>query len=440
MVASPQRQSSFQTQTANSLQQGQVPMVQHAVIESIVSQHAEEAAFLWLLRDAAVRAPHYSLQDLAALDERVEAHLDGLRIAGQRGWELCEEALENPEPGEVFAASVLAFGGSDADRVNTVIKAGLDSYETSRGLISALGWLAYPTIEPWIETMLQANAQDYLRISVAACVAHRVDPGEGLVRLLDDPEPRWQARALRAAGELKRHDLLPQLLRRFDSEHELCRFWAAWSACLLGDPGGQTVLESFALFKSRLSSRALNMLLRCVAPARGKALVDELRALPDRRRDAIFGVGVLGDPVFIPWLIEQMEIPELARVAGEAFSMTTGVDIAYENLEGETPEGFAAGPTENPEDADTDMDMDEDLPWPDESLIRAWWGERQGQLMPGKRYLLGAQFSETQCHKVLVSSLQRQRFGAALELAIADRESPLFEIRAPAQLQLVQLE
>jgi len=42
-----------------------------AVIESIVEEHAEEAAFLWILRDAAVQAPHYSLNDLADSDERV---------------------------------------------------------------------------------------------------------------------------------------------------------------------------------------------------------------------------------------------------------------------------------------------------------------------------------------------------------------------------------
>ncbi len=29
------------------------------IIESVVEQHAEEAAFLWLQRDVAVRAPHY---------------------------------------------------------------------------------------------------------------------------------------------------------------------------------------------------------------------------------------------------------------------------------------------------------------------------------------------------------------------------------------------
>lgn len=54
-------------------------------IPLIIDQHAEGAAFLWLLRDAAVAAPHYSLKDLAGLDNRVEAHLDGLRSgAGNR--------------------------------------------------------------------------------------------------------------------------------------------------------------------------------------------------------------------------------------------------------------------------------------------------------------------------------------------------------------------
>ena len=77
---------------------------------------------------------------------------------------------------------------------------------------------------------------------------------------------------------------------------------------------------------------------------------------------AVIGAGVIGDPVSIPWLIEQMMIPELARVAGEAFTMITGVDIAYEDLEGEWPAGFEAGPTEDPEDENVAMDPDEDLP------------------------------------------------------------------------------
>jgi len=52
------------------------------VVEEIIEKHAEDTAYLWLQRDAAVREPHYSLADLARLDNRVEANIDGLRIAG----------------------------------------------------------------------------------------------------------------------------------------------------------------------------------------------------------------------------------------------------------------------------------------------------------------------------------------------------------------------
>ncbi len=73
-----------------------------AIIPIIIEQHAEEAAFLWLLRDSAINDPHYSLKDLAHLDDRVEANIDGLCIAGDDGWEICKEALDWEESGEIF--------------------------------------------------------------------------------------------------------------------------------------------------------------------------------------------------------------------------------------------------------------------------------------------------------------------------------------------------
>src|SRR5919109_24342 len=93
------------------------------IISEIVSQHAEEAAFLWLLRSNGVHAPHYALKDLAKLDGRVEAHLDGLRVAGEPGWELCKAALANEEPGEVFAAAVMAFESGIESRIQAVLDA-----------------------------------------------------------------------------------------------------------------------------------------------------------------------------------------------------------------------------------------------------------------------------------------------------------------------------
>ncbi len=80
------------------------------ILTHIVEQHAEEAAFLWLLRDKAVDAPHYARRHLARLDERVEAHVDGLRVAGEAGREIAWKQLEQfGETGEMFAAAITLY-------------------------------------------------------------------------------------------------------------------------------------------------------------------------------------------------------------------------------------------------------------------------------------------------------------------------------------------
>src|SRR3954453_11673748 len=107
------------------------------ILSSVVEQHAEEAAFLWLHRDIAVRAPHYALKDLTKLDNRVEAHIDGLRASGKPGWEIAKTAMaELGEPGEVFAAGVLAFESGALQRIQHVFETGTATLEAARGLIS----------------------------------------------------------------------------------------------------------------------------------------------------------------------------------------------------------------------------------------------------------------------------------------------------------------
>src|SRR5258708_25927594 len=86
-------------------------------IAAIVEQHGEDTSFLWLQRDNAVRAPHYSLKDLVKLDSRVEAHIDGLRVAGGDGWALALEQLKHPEAGAHFAAMVLALERAATDKI-----------------------------------------------------------------------------------------------------------------------------------------------------------------------------------------------------------------------------------------------------------------------------------------------------------------------------------
>lgn len=92
------------------------------VLCEIVRQHAEMAAFLWTVYDRARLHPEENpeLDDvrLARLVERLEAHLDGLRVAGAEGLRIADERYaEYPEAGELFVLRMLRPG---AERVRVV--------------------------------------------------------------------------------------------------------------------------------------------------------------------------------------------------------------------------------------------------------------------------------------------------------------------------------
>lgn len=409
--------------------------MQVRIFGNVVSQHAEEAAFQWLLRDGAVGEPHYLLRDLANLDEKVEAHLDGLRIAGDAGWRIVGEELAWEEAGEVFTGAVLAFESGDEGRIGQVLEVGTQSVELARGVISALGWLPLEKAKPHIERLLDADEPMRRRIGIGAAGAHRYDPGRKLNDALADGEPMVLSRALKAAGELGRVDTKAIVVQHLASADAPVRFWAAWSAVLLGELAGISALREIAEDGGPFAERAADLAARRMNPVEALAWQEELAGREGQLRLAVKVAGAIGDPVLVPWLLERMATPELARPAGEAFSSITGVDIAYEDLEGEWPEGFEAGPTEEPEDENVELDPDEDLPWPEPELVRGWWSGNQARFPAGKRYLVGRTIAPETLQEVLRTGMQRQRAAAALELTLAQPGRALFEVRARGDRQ-----
>ncbi|PMR67011.1 TIGR02270 family protein [Halomonas heilongjiangensis] len=407
------------------------------VIEGVVDQHAEEAAFLWLLRDEAVVAPHYSLLDLTRLDNRVEAHLDGLRIAGDAGWAACDEQLQYQEPGEVFGAAVLALESGEAARIRSVYEVVGSAPESQRGLVSAFGWVDRAWWRGEVRDLLVAEAPFWRRLGLAAAATQRVDPGRPLLDALEASDPSLRETALRVAARLGRTDLLPAVQAQLNSDDEAVRFSAAWAATLLGDraTAPRAALAFVDADHPRFAASALRAALRALPPNEGQSWLGHFAGRPQTLRHAVVAGGILGDPVHIPWLLEQMGIAELARVAGEAFTMITGVDLAYEDLEGEWPEGFEAGPTEHPEDDTVALDADEELPWPEAALVVDWWGHHQAAFQPGQRYLLGHPMTPEHLRWVLCQGMQRQREAAALERKLLSPGEPLFETRARGNMQ-----
>lgn len=110
------------------------------VLPEILRQHAEQAAFLWTVYDRARRYPEENEEmdelRIGRLLERLEAHLDGLRVAGAEGLAMAEARhAAYPEAGELFVIRMLQ-PGADALRVASLDLAKVRDYlaagQTSR--------------------------------------------------------------------------------------------------------------------------------------------------------------------------------------------------------------------------------------------------------------------------------------------------------------------
>src|SRR6266404_2615395 len=112
----------------------------------IVRQHTEESAILHGVRSRLIRSPHLKLHRLRRLDDRLAAHLDGLAVAGDTAWTLCEAALEVPGPGAVFTAAVRALEDGREQGLARLLALGEALPEAEPALISAFGWVSAPTL------------------------------------------------------------------------------------------------------------------------------------------------------------------------------------------------------------------------------------------------------------------------------------------------------
>ena len=162
------------------------------VIPTVVQQHVEETAHLRNVRSVQVRAPDVRLMNLGRLDERIVANLDGIAVAGSEGNALCQQALESPAPGPLFAATVGALEQRDMARLGALLDLAQALPEARNGLLSAFGWVSPADLQGITSALLEAQQPWHVEVGLAACELHGVDPQAALDRALaaDDPARR----------------------------------------------------------------------------------------------------------------------------------------------------------------------------------------------------------------------------------------------------------
>jgi uncharacterized protein (TIGR02270 family) len=402
-------------------------------VVAVVQQHADDAAHLRHVRSVLVRAPHVKLLQLQRLDERIEAHLDGLAVAGAFGQQLAEAALARLGCGEVFAAAVCALQAQDDAALQRLFALAPVAPQAHRGVVSALGWVTPSLLRDVVKRLLSAGPAWLRVLGIEACRLHRVDAGPVLAAALRHEDMALRRAAMRCAAELGRADLLQPVMQALE-DAQLAPV-AAHAACLLGDrAAGLRVLE-VAAFDEPAGRDALRSLAVQALP--WEQARDDVRTLSGHQdpRSLIRAIGWLGDVRLVPWLIERMADLKLARLAGEAFTTITGADLAGLDLERKPPEGFESGPSDDPADDNVALDEDESLPWPDVERVQRWWQANAARLPAGTRCFAGGLVDEARCFEVLRSGTQRMRTLAAQQLALLRPGQPLFAVAAAAWRQ-----
>jgi len=398
-------------------------------LPKVIFQHHEEAGLSWIRYtgvDCFQGCSHYNKEDLAELRDTVEASLDGLRIAVRDGWDpFAEDVDEEYEispamEGEYFPLMVLAVESANEDWQKQCLKWAEDE-DIVRDWLGALTWLPLETSKSMIAKSISSSDPLVKKAGVDALVAHGWTDTMFIEDLLAHSDAGVRASCLRGIGKMNLPQI-PDLLGGLKDDDSNCRFWALWSLIMRGEhqknPELLEMLDKFCFIESKLQLQAIHLRVRILDADTRQSWMSKLKKAKNGTRLTIQAMGWLGDPAFIEEIVAGMNAIETAPVAGEAFSMITGVDLLYDDLDLDYPEEHVFGPNDDADDDDTDMHEDEDLPLPNPQLLNAWWNQHGANFQNGKRYLCGEEISKDSCQRVSDTGFQRQRYSAKTEMEL----------------------
>lgn len=361
-----------------------------------MDEQALEAAELYALRNIALSAPDRDLSDLCDVEERIEAHLDELRMAGRSGARLAERTMREG-PGQLFVAAVLAFESSNKHSIANVLDCTVEAPSRVDALVAALTWMTPDQVEPLCAELAATRSPSLRRAALTASTIHRIDPGVMLRTALVDADAALRAAALAAAGELGIVSLASAVDMELEADEPECRFSAASSAALLGNRDrAADVLVQMAESGGPWSERACRLAAGAISLERGHRWLAGLAGLGPSRLVPIAAAS-LGDPRIVPALVEWMDHEPIARLCGEAFTTITGIRIRG------------------------------DLARPNQSRLRQLLPRLRYE--PGVQYLLGQPRVGPWLRRVLLEGRQLERAEAARAEIIAQPGRPLFELR-----------
>lgn len=400
--------------------------VTHGVVREILRQHIEDASYLWSHRSGNLWSPIFFREHMVRLDNKLDANLEGLRIAGVNA---VEQSLKNlmrwQTPEEAFVVTYILAHINDTDAMTTLEEQLVKKPTLSNGAAAALLW-AEPTVTESIIDRWWFSEHDVLRQSAipAAIIHPELDMETFIQQSAQDAFPGVRLKAYRAIGEwcMSRYRCI--LEKGIEESNIFCRAEAAASLALLGDTSVIHFLpDVFQFFQhSRLSRYLLIWSTLCSQPQFESWLAhcngkEEYRSM-------LWALAFRGQASSLTELKKFIQYGYEPALATYIVSHITGVDLEEEGLL------EIIGPEDKDDLDDEANPYEAGIPSPNVDAIISWIDKHTDDFPPDCCCIAGSPIKDL-AGDIFNSGTQPQRWQAALHLTLDGKKGALPSLLGP---------
>jgi uncharacterized protein (TIGR02270 family) len=384
-------------------------------IPDLVQVHIDDLAFVWGQRREALGSRRHSLREYAELNERLEAHLQGVLVAppAALGAQL-QMQLAGPDRDETFAAAFALLRLSDTASTHAVVVEFSHAQGAAlAGLRDAFSLAPHALFAAEMRSALD-QAKPPTAVAAAAVLAnhHLLDAASPrLARLIDDEDAAVAQLAWRVAAVVDANPKAtppPRPYKAALSHASVALHQAAWSAAAWS--GRASAMPLLRQMAAAGDTAALHWLAVLGTEADAPVIQNAALAMEDATQRCEL-LARFGHPSALNALLRWMSTEDvlLAVAAREAFTRLTGQDIRGERRQLPVPD-----------DADDfTREMAPDVWLPDVDKARALFERHGATWAAGARWCNGLRLDGVLPRGLLVQLDLEARWDAAARACMA---------------------
>lgn len=354
-------------------------------LSDLLEAHLERLDSLWPRWDVARASADFTREELLRLEERIEANLDALVLAGDEAGPLIEAGWSSESRGTALTAALVTLRQGQAGRIEALL--GLLPGAPVATALAMCEAVAFAAADAQVDHALEALL-DSDRPAAAVGAAHAlllrgrpIASPQRLIAHLDDPDETVRSVAWRVVGDLSARGLTRPPARGV--------FEAAFAKADRGIGIGTSIAEAA---------------LWAAAWSRQSWLLSYLRQTATREIKALEWLGRLGGPEDCALVLEAMSRKELgplrflaaarlghAEIAGALVELCSDpvperAVLAAHALWRITDQRRNLDETAAILGPDGDPDFAETAHLPDGVALRRWWREARSEFSSGPRW------------------------------------------------------